>query len=66
MSARRKPEDVDAGPGVSEAGYRFGPVFLIAVGLAPDLADVLTICTQPWAASAGDDDLLHGLKDGKT
>jgi len=48
-------ENEDAGVGVAEAGNRFGPVFLIAVGLAAGLADGVAVVAQTRTASAGDD-----------
>jgi len=65
MSAGRKPEDMDAGPGISETGYGLGPVHLVAVGLTPDLAELLPVGAQAWAAGAADDGLMDRLKDGE-
>ena len=55
VGARGEAENEDAGVGVAEAGNRFGPVFLIAVGLAAGLADGVAVVAQTRTASAGDD-----------
>ena len=56
-------ENEDAGVGVAEAGDRFGPVLLIAVGLSAGLADGLAVVAEPGAAIAGGDGLLHLIDD---
>ena len=57
-------EHEDAGVGVAEAGNGFGPVFLVAVGLAARLANAADVVDKPRTARAGDDVFLHLIEDG--
>ena len=50
--------DEDAGVGIAESGNRFRPVFLVAIGFAPRLADTANVGDEPRTARAIGDVLL--------
>ena len=58
-------EDEDAGVGVAETRNGFGPVLLVAVGLAAVFADGAAVVDEPGAAGAGGDALLSGIENGE-
>jgi hypothetical protein len=58
-------QDEDAGVGVAESGNGFGPVFLVAIGLATDFADAADVVDEPGTAGATGDGLLQLIENGK-
>ena len=58
-------EDEDAGLGITEAGNGFGPVFLVAEGLAAGFTDTADVGDKARAAGAICNALLQRIEDGE-
>lgn len=65
MGAWGEAEHEDAGVGVAEAWDGFGPVLLVAIGLAAGFADASNVVDEPRTARAGDDAVLQLIEDGE-
>ena len=65
MGSWREAEDEDAGVGVAESGHRFGPVFLVAIGFAPSLADAANVGDESRTTGAICDVLLKLIENGE-
>ena len=54
-------EDEDAGAGIAEAGNGTGPVGLVLIGAALDLADAAAVVAETRTPLAGDDGIVNLL-----
>lgn len=61
VGSRGEAEDEDAGAGVAEAGNGTGPVGLVLVGAALDLADASAVVAEAGATFAGYDGIVNLL-----
>jgi hypothetical protein len=58
VSGGGETDDEQSGVGITKPWDRAAPVRLVAIGAAPDAADLLAICNQAWTEAALDDLLL--------
>lgn len=65
MSSGSKAENEYPGAWISEAGHRFGPVDLVAIGRTARLANTLAVSSQAGTELTGDDILADGLQDDR-